>query len=536
MRFCLAILLEIIKFIILPVQFKDRNMGVCKEDLESRIATTSSYLNDQFGDSKEFVFDVAPLISLPKELAYYGRNGEQDHDFNFYEAVIQACRESNDVVDFAQYDNDGDGKVDAVILLCAGESEADGESPDYIWPQHSMLKYKSIPISLDRTIIDSYVSLTETCRTGTWCHEMGHIFGLPDFYDTDGKSSGGISLGLWESTSLMDYGASNDKGETPPYLNAVERQLIGLGEDEELTPGHYNLNPVRSNRRLRADTATKDRYILLECRDNHSWDRFCGGRGMLAYLVDRSEPEMSKSWNENRVNCSPGKEGVSIICADKKAHECSQIFFPQPGRTSLSLMEYGIDLSLRNISITDEGNVDFDVIKPLETLTITSFQDAAIIEWGLDGSIAEGSRCILEWSSAESCPQHEETEGKAFTIEGLSPFERYDLKIEITDADGEIHLIKTNFRTKTKYHNSKPFIYLNMTERNDDGTFKKGSRLPLRIFNAGEYGKIEWFMDGRSIQTAEDGFYTINSGGELKAVIHYSDGSQYVIVKQINVR
>lgn len=536
MRFCLAIILDIIRFIVLPVQFQDREFCVPAEQLEERLEQTASYLNDQYSAQKEFAFDLAPVITLPKPTAYYGRNGEQEHDFYFYEAVISACRESKDAVDFSLYDNDGDGKVEGVILLCAGESEADGTSEDNIWPQQSFISYKAPAIVLNHKTIDCYASLTETCSTGVYAHEMGHILGLPDFYDVDGKASGGTTQGLWDSTSVMDNGSANDKGCTPPFFNAIERQILGLGEDSLLGQGHHTLEPVRSNSRLRADTDTPGRYILIECRDNASWDRFCGGQGLLVYLIDRSEGEMQKLWMANRINCIPGKEGARIIPALGDPQRTGDVFFPKPGRSSLSLLEYGINLSLRNIRINADGSAEFDSIEPLHRFSVSTFQDAAVVEWELDESIAGRSSCELEWQNADGQTGTATTQGSAYAIEGLEPNQSYTLTLAITDADGETHRTRTHFKTNNAYRGIRPFIYLNDSERNADGSFKPGAKLPLRVYNSRPCVKVDWYMNGRGISIGPDGYYHVSAGGELRAVIHYEDGSDEVLLKKINVR
>ena len=84
---------------------------------------------------------------------------------------------------------------------------------------------------------------------GTFCHEFGHVLGLPDFYDTDYEKQGSGD-GL-ENASLMSSGTYNNSGKTPPYFNFVERVLLGRKSKDDIQTlvesGIYNLNPVQTN-------------------------------------------------------------------------------------------------------------------------------------------------------------------------------------------------------------------------------------------------------------------------------------------------
>ena len=82
---------------------------------------------------------------------------------------------------------------------------------------------------------------------------------------------------------------------------------------------------------------------------------------------------------------------------------------------------------------------------------------------------------------------------------------------------------------------SYPYIYLNNTTRNVDGSFPLGTRIPLRVFNATDVEQIRWFFDGVRIQADGDGGFTLRRSGLLKAEILHTDGTSELIVKQITV-
>ena len=74
---------------------------------------------------------------------------------------------------------------------------------------------------------------------------------------------------------------------------------------------------------------------------------------------------------------------------------------------------------------------------------------------------------------------------------------------------------------------------MNGVQKNSDGTLPEGSRLPLRVYNAGEAAEITWKFNGKVITAGGDGYFTVKESGELKACIIWDDGSEEAIVKEI---
>jgi len=125
------------------------------------------------------------------------------------DAVDDACA---DGMDFSQYDNDGDGFVDGVTIVHSGPgAENLGAGSGYIWSHKWVLGLNHYATECNGVIINTYtiqpeLLIEETISDnspyypalmspiGVYCHEFGHILGLPDLYDRD-SSSGGI--GKW---------------------------------------------------------------------------------------------------------------------------------------------------------------------------------------------------------------------------------------------------------------------------------------------------------------------------------------------------
>lgn len=556
MNFCLAFLLAAFRVIVIPTQFQDCTLTAPRSDIQSMLGGVSSYFNDQYKGADTFSFELAPTVTLSKDLSYYGENSTNKYDKNISEAVAEACRLVAEEVDFAGFDRDGDDEVECVVLLTAGLSEADATAEWNIWPQQDLLSNHGIKLSLSGKRIDNYIITPELWSNaganarltgiGTLCHEFGHILGLPDYYDVDGEAGGGKARAMWSSTALMDEGNLNDEGRTPPNFNALDLEILGLGSCEPLTPGDYVLEPVnRNGRYLKAETGREGEFFLFEARENGGRDAYIGGRGLLAYHIDKSAPDYLKLWNDNRINCNPEHQGAYIIAADPEAGSAHDIFFPQSSTRhltavtdpSLSLWDgSALPYALTGITLKADGSVSFRVIEPFTFTEILPFQDAIMLSWQTD-PLLENSTVTVRWScGGEQQGDARLNKNVHYTIEHLEPGTEYLIELQAKDGSGALHGIKTTVTTKVMSAGTLPFIYLNIPDRNDDGSFPKGVAIPLRIYNCDDTVSVNWYYNDISILPDSDGYFHPTKSGILKAVIIHSNSGPSVIAKEIYVR
>ncbi|MCQ2182877.1 MAG: immune inhibitor A [Bacteroidales bacterium] len=538
----LVSILSVFRVIVLPVQFQDCKMSCDSTALSSMLNDASDYISEQLCDTVRF--ELGPMSTLPKSTAYYGKNIVDTHDENIHEAVTHSCRAVMRDIDFSKYDNDGDGHVDCVVLLTAGLSEADGTSESNIWPQQNKLSASTVPISINGTAIDNYIIVCELWSDhgnnprlsgiGTLCHEFGHVVGMVDYYDTDGIASGGKSTAMFSSTALMDEGNLNDEGRTPPYFNAVDCWLLGLGECQELEEGEYVLSPMngKNKKYLKYETGHEGEFYLFEARDNVGRDAFIGGRGMLVYHIDRSSPTYIDRWKFNQVNCYPDHQCAYIVSSNPAKPVASEAFFPNGNIRDFT----SLPLALLDIDRHANGDVSFHAVRPFKSVEINAFQDAAIINWQADKAIL-GLPCTIIYKS----PGHEaDTLSMGFvnsaTIENLVPDTKYEVELQAVDKGSRVFSMKTEFTTKVLLDDTAPFIVLSTADRNEDGSFVRGSRIPLRVYNIKDATEVKWYLNDIGISTDESGFYTMMKSGKLKAYVTHENGSTSVLVKEITVR
>ena len=178
----LALVLSVFRMVVIPVQFEDVSFSCGTDVLAAKVAEAERYFCGQPAGYDGFEFDLAPIVTLGKEVSYYGANYSDRRDALLHEAVRQACTASRNAVDFASYDNDGDSEVDNIFILFAGPSESDGAGAEYIWPQHGTLRENGGILAIGGVQINSFSVCTELSTDnganprqagiGTFCHEF----------------------------------------------------------------------------------------------------------------------------------------------------------------------------------------------------------------------------------------------------------------------------------------------------------------------------------------------------------------------------
>ena len=582
--------------LVLLVEYSDVKFKYGKSSFESLLtskgysdngATGSAkdYFEAQFGDKVKFEFEVSNVVSLSKKRAYYGGNTTSGDDKAPAEMVKDACVAVDSQIDFAKYDDDGDGVVDNIFVFFAGPDEAEGASDECIW-SHSWALYRGagISLTLDGRMIDGYACASELSLTwknnqvqevmtgiGTFCHEYSHTLGLPDMYDTDYEGNDGWAAGLWGSTSVMDAGNQNNNNNTPPNYNAIEREILGLAEPVILeNSATYSLPPIHtSNLCYRMNTDADGEYFLFECRAKVGWDAYIGGSGMLVYHIDKRTQNLNRWIYHNTVNSDKDHQCADLIEADARRDYFTDqadrmnsmanirtVFFPSGDVNSLT--GFGTppfvfwsgkhsESSITGIK-KDGDNVSFNYLTAQgesappypKDITVEAFSDAAIVRFG--SSYLYDGPAMVKWSRAGKLEtvvsvDPYENGSYALVLEGLEPsgktytveiwFERFDLEGEVKEV---------SFLTKRAPQVSWPYIYLNSVSRESDGSFLAGTRIPMRLYNASEAVQVDWYMDDQPIMHEGDWYYTLNESGTLKAEVRWEDGSVDIITKKVVVK
>lgn len=276
-------------------------------------------------------FDVYGPVKLQHPSSYYAAND----DALAHEMASEALRALDEEVDFSVYDMDGDGWIDNVYIFYAGYGEADGGGPSTVWPHSSNLFAKGERITLDGVMAGAYAcsnelrgGSTSMVGIGTFCHEFGHVLGLPDLYATNNADS--PSPGLW---SVMDHGNYCNNGCTPVGYSAYEKEFLGWCEPIALDRGATLRIEAGLPLTYRIEAgSTGEEYFLLECRVKSGWDAYLPGEGMLVWHIDYDR----SAWEANRVNNDPDRQRVDLVEADGVHSANGDTGDPFPGTRGVS--------------------------------------------------------------------------------------------------------------------------------------------------------------------------------------------------------
>ena len=265
----------------------------------------SDYFRDQSNGMLDLTFDVIGPVTINNDFEYYGKNvGPDNYDAHPDEMIMEACLLVDDEVNFAEYDWNGDGYVEQVVVIYAGQGEANGGGNNTIWPHEWSLTEADYgkPLSLDKVRIDTYACSPElSTRTridgiGTLCHEFSHCLGLPDMYDEDRKNYG---MGNWD---LMDQGSYNGNGFCPAGYTAYEKMYCGWQQPIVLTTDTVvnDMKPISDggDTYIIYNDAHPNEFYMLENRQRIGWDKNLTGTGLLITHIDY-DPDV---WYWNTVN------------------------------------------------------------------------------------------------------------------------------------------------------------------------------------------------------------------------------------------
>ncbi len=203
------------------------------------------------------------------------------------ETILQAKKSNK--FNFSKFDNNGNGKIDILIVIYAGEGAERTSNFSHIYPHRGKF---SDPIELtDGLVVDNYILMHElpSYDIGGFCHEVAHSLGIPDLYLPDFSST---IVGRW---CLMGVGCFNNDGKTPGHLSAWCKQHLGWGQIESIkgSPESYNIQAVTQSGnkiyKMEVKGSGGKEYFLIENRQQKGFDKFLPSHGLLIWHVDETK-------------------------------------------------------------------------------------------------------------------------------------------------------------------------------------------------------------------------------------------------------
>lgn len=238
---------------------------------------------------------VSGWYRMPRTYSYYVNQqyGLGAYPRNTQRLAEEAVALADDDLDFSRFDNDGDGVVDAVVVVFAGSgAETNPNNRNIIW-SHTWRVANQLEV--DGVEVINFYCAPEDGRIGVFGHELGHaVFDLPDLYDGTGRSKG---LGSW---SMMSYGSWGDNGNAPVHFDAWCKYHLGWGEVITQERGiNLTLRPVEESGEIAYlwdPERGGEEFFLGELRMRTGFDRSLPAEGFLIYHIDERVRNNDQAW------------------------------------------------------------------------------------------------------------------------------------------------------------------------------------------------------------------------------------------------
>ncbi len=296
--------------IVITVQFPDKRNTSSPGQILTMLSNLNNYYNEDSYGTVSFQTSMTPAATsswyaLPSAMTYYGADTVSS-DNQLVSDSLQAAYNAG--VDLASYK--------LAMIVHSGNDEAmthvasDIHSftiPGYVFNPAPLISYK---------ISTSVVA--ESDPTGVYCHEAGHLLGLPDLYDLTGQIDPSNNfLGYWEIMALGEWNPNNGNllqprpGTYPSHHSIWSKIQLGFvpssriaviqpGQSANVTLQNLESSTV-GNQSIKIPIAANHdgslTYYLAEMRAKiGTYDQYLPfpsdypGAGILIYKVNESIP------------------------------------------------------------------------------------------------------------------------------------------------------------------------------------------------------------------------------------------------------
>ena len=352
--------------------------------------------------------------------------------------------------DFTQYDNDGDGVIDYLIVVWTG--------PDNGWSNFwwgYMTNYLNDTVLLDGKTLSTYSWQWEANPYGNLhdprvvIHETGHALGLPDYYDYDNTvgPKGGVG-GLdqmdgnwgdhncfskwmleWLEPEVLNSGSHNRSLRTA----AVNPEALAVMPG--ITPG----NPF-------------DQFFMLQNRYRLGNDQPLPSNGILIWHVDARLDDFGfnflydNSYSEHKMLRLVQADGLEQIERNNASadfgdyYRINNVFGPNSNPASTRYDGVPTHMTVANFSATSQNmsfTVEFDQQAPgIGAPSYCTGDTTAVIAF----DTTEHTLAEIHWGTGFPLPGHQVTakaaEGHFLALDGLQPDTSYLFQLFARDITG----------------------------------------------------------------------------------------------------
>jgi len=316
----------------------------------------------------------------------------------------EACEFIEDEIDDdLVLDSNGDGIVDCVAFVVQGTT---GGWADVFWPHRWVMQYANIYLK-GLQVWDYFLVCGNTnslINPSTYCHEFGHVLGLPDFYRYNNNYN---PLGNWDvmaanSNPPQQIGAHN-KAKYTNWTYPIQQittsgtyTLFAVGDQQT---GHaFRINSPNSN----------NEYFVVEYRrkgnslgnNYYEPDNSLPGSGLLVYRIQNNldgnaqgPPDEAYIYRPGGTTTNNGTINAAYFSAQANRTSINDFTNPSSFLSNgtaggLNIFNIGSAGETINFSLIIEGT---PFINPPVNLTATAYETNVFLSWEepLSGSEAD---------------------------------------------------------------------------------------------------------------------------------------------------
>ena len=266
-----------IKGLVILVDFSDEPEALSKDEIDAWLNTKGYNKNGLTGSIRDYYLgqsnnvvdyqnEVHGYYRAKQPKSYYDGGSDYARADELWSEVIAAM---DGEIDFSLFDNDKDGKTDAISLLYAGDEGTFGVG---LWPHASSSGVKKDGVTLNRYMMTALHTKPTNYVFG---HESGHmLFGWPDLY------------GVGDYCIMANRGADTN----PVGINdvfRVDQGWLDVVDIDTSTNASYTTAPDGAAYRYVNPAKSGEYFLWSNVQPTQEWVSLKGG-GILLWHFDHS--------------------------------------------------------------------------------------------------------------------------------------------------------------------------------------------------------------------------------------------------------
>jgi len=267
----------VVRGLTILVDFSDQTGAYSKSEIDDWLNTQGynkfglsgsirDYYLKQSNGLVDYQNEVHGFYRAKKAKSYYQGGNAYERADELWAEVIDALDAE---VDFSKFDNDHDGKTEAISLLYAGDEGTFGKG---LWPHASVSNDQRDGVRVNRYMM---TAMDDQPTNYVFAHESGHmLFGWPDLY------------GVGDYSIMANRGANTNPVGVDDVLRA-DQGWIDLVDITSTTNARYQATPNGVVYRYRNPARPTEYFLWSNVQNVGEWQSLAGG-GLLVWHFDKS--------------------------------------------------------------------------------------------------------------------------------------------------------------------------------------------------------------------------------------------------------